>query len=163
MDTEELILPTNIAIDIPENQFERVAYLQNLIRNLQKIQESASKFVETELERLSHENDPEYEVVPVFDNRKSTIIKAGKLRDEQPELYEKALSISTANAAKILGEDMLFKICEEYGGRERTLALSSLTLKNLKKILTPEEFKRYTYEIYKQRGLMVSKKEESHD
>lgn len=159
--TTDLSLPNNISIDIPDNEFERIVYLQSLVERLQKIQEECSKFVEEELIRLSQmpkDYDEKYEVVPYFDTRKSTNILIDRLKEEHPDLYRECLSINGPNAMKLLGEDKLWALCIKYAGEERTMSASSLTLKQMKKVLTDEEYKQYTQEVYKQKGLTVSRK-----
>ncbi|MDV0442638.1 hypothetical protein [Methanorbis furvi] len=57
-----------------------------------------------------------YELVGVPDKRATSDLNALKLREERPEIWEKALSIKAADAVKLIGEDEIRKqIIKKHG------------------------------------------------
>lgn len=154
----ELTTIQSVQVELPDNRFERYDYIQKLVERLKKLQSDCEKYLEEEQEELVKAEDDYYELAPVFDTRKSTIILGDKLREENEELWENCLSISGSNALKLLGENKLWLMCVKNAGRERTILSSDLTIKQMKKAMTDEEFKRYTVETRKQKGYAVVRK-----
>ena len=154
----QITVKDNIIIEMPENDFEKVIYLEKLAKSIYDIYLRANEYREDILRGLEVQHDENYQVVPVFDARKTTDILEDELKNDNPELYKRCLSITAANAAKILGEDFLMKSCLKYGGEERTMLACKLTLGNMKKNMSKEEFEKYTREHYKVIGKTVEHK-----
>jgi len=151
-----ILQPTKVEINLPSNDFDKVAYLSNLISQLDEIREQAIEYRDVLLNTLTE--DDRYKIVPMFDARKTTEILEDKFKEELPETYKRCMSISPSNAFKIIGEDDILKLCLKYGGTERTLQNAKITLKNMRKYLSDDEFKRYTHEYHKVIGkIMVQK------
>lgn len=152
--TEELV---SINQQLPVNQFEQLMYYERVYGKLLELQEQVAKRISTLKEELSGiTTDTKYHLVDVFDNKKTTIIDTDGLKNDNPELYRKCLSITGSNAIKLIGEDKLYQLCLKYAGEERTLLSSSLTLKRMKQVMTKEEYEKYTSEIYKVKDVAVS-------
>lgn len=155
----ELLVPDYVELELPENKWERVLYINNVVEQLSTLSNDLLSYNETlKAELEGDESDKDYHVIPEFEKRKSTVVDEERLQQELPNVWRECLVIKPNEAAKIIGMDKLWTLCLKYGGEERTLGASHVTLEQMRKVMTEEEFKKYTTEIHKQKGLIVTHK-----
>lgn len=140
----KLTLKDLIRANVPADPFEAVLYydaMSGLLQNLSSdcCTESNEGLSKIKAENLTSEN---WELVGIPRNE-STLLYA-KLRDEQPKLWFDCLTITAANAVRLLGgEDEIKKLVIRKRGKEDFTINSGLTLGTARKKLTKQQQEEY--------------------
>jgi len=148
--TENQIIPMKLTLEdliranVPADPFEAVLYYDAMTALLQNLSadcchESGDQLSKIRSEDLSSEK---WELAGIPRNESRLLYE--KLRDEQPKLWFDCLTISAANAVRLLGgEDEIKKLVIKKRGREDFTVNSGLTLGTARKKLTKAQQEEY--------------------
>ena len=148
--TENQIIPMKLTLEdliranVPADPFEAVLYYNAMSGLLQNLSSDCCHESEDQLSRIRSDNltSENWELSGISRNE-STLLYA-KLRDEQPKLWFDCLTISAANAVRLLGgEDEIKKLVIRKRGREDFTINSGLTLGTARKKLTKAQQEEY--------------------
>lgn len=98
--------------------------------------------------RMNQIPSEKYELVGVRETRASSDLNAVKLRNERPEIWEKALSIKPADAVKLIGEDEVKKLIIKKHGKDVWEMNAHPTITNVRKLLPKAEQTEYITSWY---------------
>lgn len=140
----KLTLKDLIRANVPEDPFEAVLYYDAMNGLLQSLSNDCRVESEGLIRKIKDENttSENWELVSI--ERKESAVLYDRLRDEQPELWFDCLTISAANAVRLLGgDDEIKKLIIRKRGKEDYIRNSSLTLGTARKKLTKAQQEEY--------------------
>ena len=145
------ILPLIMSLEIPEDPLDRVAWMKEMASQLIIAGQDMASWASIQLGELKREGYESelHRIEPVFSNRKESWLDEDRLRDDNPELWKKCLSLKPTEAAKLLGgADELTKIVIDKVGEDRVIMSSNASLTKARKVLSAAEIAEYVTETY---------------
>lgn len=140
----KLTLNTLIRVNAPADPYEAALYygamtelLKNLCNDCRVESESRISAI-----RVKNPSSDRWELVGTPRNESAVLYD--RLRDEQPKLWFDCLTITAANAVRLLGgDDEIKKLIIKKRGRDDFVINSSLTLGTARKHLTKQQQEEY--------------------
>lgn len=141
--------------------YEYAAWCRELAERFRKLashygEEATATLAEIRMNQISSDN---YELIGIEATRASSDLNAVKLREEKPEIWEKALSIKPADAVKLIGEDEIRKLIIRKHGKEVWRQNAHPTITNVRKLLPKAEQAEYITSWYDVDHYEVRRKE----
>lgn len=140
----KLTLKDLIRVNVPADPFEAVLYYDAMSGLLQNLSSDCCHESGDQMSRIRNENitSESWELAGISRNE-STLLYA-KLRDEQPKLWFDCLTITAANAVRLLGgDDEIKKLIIRKRGKDDFIINSGLTLGTARKMLTKQQQEEY--------------------
>jgi len=140
----KLTLNDLIRASVPEDPFKAVLYYDAMNGLLQSLSNDCRVESEDLIRRIKDENitSENWELAGI--SRNESTLLYDRLRDEQPKLWFDCLTISAANAVRLLGgDDEIKKLVIKKRGKDDFVINSGLTLGTARKKLTKQQQEEY--------------------
>ena len=140
----KLTLKDLIQTNAPTDPFESALYYNTMIGLLQTLSNDCRVESEDLIRKIKEENITSENRELVGIPRNESTLLYDRLRDEQPKLWFDCLTISPANAVRLLGgDDEIKKLIVKKRGKDDYILNSSLTLTTARKMLTKQQQEEY--------------------
>jgi hypothetical protein len=140
----KLTLKDLIQANVPKDPFEAVLYYDAMSGLLQNLSSDCCHESGDQMNRIRNENitSENWELSGITRNESTLLYD--RLRDEQPKLWFDCLTITAANAVRLLGgDDEVKKLLLKKRSREDFIINSGLTLGTARKKLTKQQQEEY--------------------
>jgi len=140
----KLTLNDLIRASVPEDPFKAVLYYDAMNGLLQSLSNDCRVESEDLIRKIKDENitSENWELAGI--SRNESTLLYDRLRDEQPKLWFDCLTISAANAVRLLGgDDEIKKLVIKKRGKDDFVINSGLTLGTARKKLTKQQQEEY--------------------